>query len=163
MMNLVTELKAGLVQRYHTTPNAVPQNIAAHSWGVAMILLRLHPAPSHALICAALEHDLPEFFLGDMPAPAKWGNPELAVAYTEAELMVCLEHGWTHVEHLIDEDDKNWLRGADILELIFWCEYCADALGHRAYEIMAERGRAVLNKEWVPHQIRNAYLHKDEE
>lgn len=149
-MTLAEELKAGLVARYHTTPNAVPQNIAAHSWGVMLIILRLHPNPPRALLVAALEHDMPEYVLGDVPAPAKWSNPELGVAYTEAELAVCREHGWSHAQYLAHEYDQQWLKAADMLELIYWCDYCADELGHRGYRVMAERGRAYLSAEWVP-------------
>ena len=68
---LENTLRAGGVCRWHTTPEIPPQNVAAHSWGVAVICMYLGEgdfcggnAAANALI-----HDIAEFFTGDIPAP----------------------------------------------------------------------------------------------
>ena len=74
---------AGQVTRYHTIGGA--QSVAEHSWGVAMLIMRYHPDPPLHLIQAALEHDLAEKWIGDVPYPTKLDYPRLGDSYKEAE------------------------------------------------------------------------------
>lgn len=66
---------AGETKRFHTFPVLRTQNIAAHSWHVAMLLYLIYgqqePGIRPALLMAALLHDAAEFKVGDLPAPAK--------------------------------------------------------------------------------------------
>lgn len=64
--------RGGRVQRMHMVPTLQPQNVAAHSFGVAWwCWLLTHEKPSANLLMAALEHDLAEGHTGDIPAPTK--------------------------------------------------------------------------------------------
>lgn len=73
---LENTLQAGEVVRYHTTPRVRSQNVAAHSWGVAVIAMALTQNVNDAdkikrLLFDALTHDVAELFTGDIPTPAK--------------------------------------------------------------------------------------------
>lgn len=80
-------LAGGYCTRWHAYPALahIRETLAEHHARVAQIILALHPAPSVALIDAALHHDAGEPFVGDVPAPFKRANPELAAAIGAAE------------------------------------------------------------------------------
>lgn len=100
------------VTRWHTMRNLMPQNLASHSWGVAMILNRLHVGPPDEhwmLIKVALEHDLAESEIGDMPRPARTDE------HHELENEVATRMGvWT--EHSLPGHLLPWLVWADLIE-----------------------------------------------
>lgn len=92
---LLSWYDAGRVQRFHIVPDytGTPrQNLAEHSWGVAMFVDAIYqrmgsparPAPARVLL-AALRHDLAERWLGDLPANVKWAHPALSAEYGLAE------------------------------------------------------------------------------
>lgn len=124
-MNKIVQVKAsresGTVARFHALPNVPAYNVAEHSYGVVSLLLLLHPNPSLNLIRACQFHDLPERWLGDLPATAKWDNPELADAYNKAEIDLFGRLGMLKMVEL-DEDELQWLRVLDTLELYLWCD-----------------------------------------
>jgi 5'-deoxynucleotidase YfbR-like HD superfamily hydrolase len=66
---------AGETRRFHTSPVLRVQNIAEHSWHVAMLLYFIfgqsEPGLTPTLLMAALVHDAAEHQVGDLPAPAK--------------------------------------------------------------------------------------------
>lgn len=67
---------SGGTRRYHNRPK-LNQNVKEHSWGVAVIIIALHPNPSPALLKAATLHDCSEKVFGDFLSPAKIAFPEL--------------------------------------------------------------------------------------
>jgi 5'-deoxynucleotidase YfbR-like HD superfamily hydrolase len=75
----VMELRKGAnVRRYHTERIIGEQTVGHHSHGVAMLLVQYFPHMCRPnVIIACLTHDLAEGYVGDIPAPAKWDNPEL--------------------------------------------------------------------------------------
>ena len=69
-------LAAGAVRRWHTQAVRHEQTVAAHSWGVALIALRLAGAEAPAegraqLLLLGLLHDAHEGTFGDTPYRAK--------------------------------------------------------------------------------------------
>ena len=122
--------EAGALERAHNVPHHGSYSVGQHSYDAANIILTLHPDPSLNLIKAILWHDAPERFLGDLPAPAKWYNPELTAEYEKAEKIVAEHMGIQGVFSALDEDDKHWLKAADRLELLLWCQDQM-ALGNR--------------------------------
>jgi len=136
--------EAGTVRRCHIFPHHGPYNIAQHSYGAVSLLLLLHPEPSLNLVKAVLWHDVGERWLGDMPAPAKWDNPELGRVYEEAEQKLLARLGLA--QELTDEE-LNWLKAVDTLDLWLWCRE-EEALGNEAVtakrraceEVMEKRG-----------------------
>lgn len=100
------------VTRYHTTPTiGAGQNLADHSWGVALIISRYFTG-SHAqkivLLEAALEHDLAEAIVGDMP---KYARTE---EHRRIEDRVALDYDLKHMG--LPCDLENWLKWADLIE-----------------------------------------------
>ena len=70
-------LRAGGVVRYHNEPGVSKQRVDCHTWRVLAILLSIWPDSSRELIISVQWHDTEEGLTGDLPAPLKWGNPEL--------------------------------------------------------------------------------------
>lgn len=100
------------VTRWHTMVNSRPQNLASHLWGVAMILSRTYNGPINLfpiLIRAALEHDLAESSIGDMPRPARTAE------HRAMEASVATGMGIVH-EEMLPNDLRVWLEWADLIE-----------------------------------------------
>jgi len=76
-MNLCDLYRAGDVIRWQIVKTVRPQSIAEHSFGVAMITMKLRveidmpDAFEHIAMTWALWHDLPEIFTGDIATPLK--------------------------------------------------------------------------------------------
>ena len=120
--SIVTAYECGRVRRYHTHPrlSAAGQNDADHSWGVGALLLQLHPHPSRQLLISAIMHDTGERFVGDLPAPAKRENPEMADSHRlleDAMRITCVYQG----DYVLTQDEHDWLKMCDMLECIMFC------------------------------------------
>lgn len=111
-------LRAGDVSRYHTI-GVNMQTVGHHSWGVAMLISKLHPNPSVNLLKAALWHDMAERVTGDLPAPVKWNNPQIAKALEELEAQYMVQNGLTCPLTL---EEVQWLKFCDMLECYFYAE-----------------------------------------
>lgn len=113
--------EAGKVQRYHTHPRfaRLGQTDADHSWGVAALILQMHPNPSKELLTAAILHDTGERFAGDLPAPVKRDNPELAKAHALMEDQ--LRHAFIfRGDYDLDASDTDWLKLCDMVECVLY-------------------------------------------
>jgi len=100
------------VTRWHAMHNSRPQTLASHLWGVALILSRTYdgpPALFPVLLRCALEHDLAEGRIGDMPRPAR------TIEHQVLEVKIADNMGILHEENLPDELQP-WLKWADFLE-----------------------------------------------
>ena len=119
--NTINCYEAGAVTRYHTHPrfSQFAQSDAAHSWGVTALIIQLHPEPSRDLLIAGTMHDTGERFAGDLPAPVKRANPELAAMHgaLEAKLRSTTVH---RGDYTISDEDNKWLKFADMLECIMF-------------------------------------------
>jgi HD containing hydrolase-like enzyme len=106
-------IKTGyFVTRWHTMPNSRPQNLASHLWGVAMLISRTYDGPPdlfRALMRAALEHDLAEGQIGDMPRPARTDQ------HRGIEVSVARTMGIMH-EDMLPVRIAHWLEWADLIE-----------------------------------------------
>lgn len=129
MTNLDAIFYAGFVRRWHTNPDLAYTNdrIDGHSARVARIILALHPDPSFALIKAALIHDDGEAATGDMSAPAKRANPEMAESLAEVETSHRVKlwgiRGQMHL--MLSAKEKKWLEFADRLDAYMWAAHHA--------------------------------------
>lgn len=111
---------AGRIRRLHIRPmNGEEQNVAAHTWGVAMILLDLFPKVSKETLVFALRHDVPEVSTGDVPANVKWANPELETTLEFMESAFLGDMGWE--KYPPSEYDSLAIKVADRIELLFYC------------------------------------------
>lgn len=100
------------VERAHTVRHIGSYSVGEHSHGVATILALFHPNPSAELLKAALFHDLHEVHTGDVPAFAKM------LDFTQLEKEVQEVLG---TDICLDEEEQNWFRAADALDLLLWC------------------------------------------
>lgn len=142
--------EAGAVERCHNMPHHGSYSVAAHSWGVAVLLCELHPGPRPELLWAALYHDFAERWTGDMPnGPLPAGLPRVFAekttedrqdfrgALASYESTVLQAFGKNHGA-MLDPAERVWLRACDTLELWLWCQD-QSALGNRHVEPMAKR------------------------
>lgn len=126
-MSIDQLLNAAYVRRFHTLrEQQESQTIGEHSFGVALIICKLHPNPSVELVKAALYHDLAESELGDVPSPAKWRFKNFETAFLEAEAVINKEFG-INVE--LTPAELLWLACADLLELYIYSEYRRKLVG----------------------------------
>ena len=116
--NVLNVLDGGEVKRYHTMSIIGEQSVASHSWGVAVILNWLKPDISKTAILKALAHDVAEKRTGDMPAPTKWNNPDLAKELSVVEKNIELELG---VDYELTEEEHEYFKQSDMFELLMYC------------------------------------------
>lgn len=120
---------AGAVKRLHTLRTLNEQTLAAHSWGVAMLVMEV-TEPSAALLRAALVHDLHELATGDVPSPVKWENPDLENTLRAIEVKWDEENGTTLK---LSEKERTILKWCDRFELALHC-YEEMRMGNRYAE-----------------------------
>lgn len=114
----LTELyEASRLFRWHTHQLPISQNLADHSYGVALIISIMHPNPSVNLLKAALWHDLHESRLGDWPFTAKEESPSLREFEKAYEQKFRMEMG---IEYKLEADEQLWLTFADRLESFYF-------------------------------------------
>lgn len=130
----------GQTKRYHTVPG-VQHTVAEHSWGVAVIIAKLHPGPSSALLIAALYHDAAERHTGDAPATVKWEHQDVRDAYNRVERLWEESLG---IAVPLTNDEQRWLKAADMLELVLFCEHVVDTTGNVYAEEIKQRGLQYL-------------------
>jgi len=116
--NLLDILSGGEVKRYHTMKTIGEQTVANHSWGVAVILNWLKPDISKAALLKALSHDVAEKRTGDMPAPTKWYNEDLAYELRKVEKDIEEELG---VDYDLDAEEQEYFKQSDLFELLLYC------------------------------------------
>lgn len=113
---------AGRIRRLHTKPeNGEGQTVAAHTWGVAMILIDLFPNISRDALIFALRHDVPETKTGDIPAILKWANKDMAEILERMESEFLNKMGWENHTTLLASEVLS-ITLADRIELLFYCE-----------------------------------------
>ena len=116
--NVLNVLDGGEVKRYHTMLTIGEQSVASHSCGVAVILNWLKPDISKTAILKALAHDVAEKRTGDMPAPTKWNNPDLAKELSVVEKNIEAELG---VDYDLTEEEHEYFKQSDMFELLMYC------------------------------------------
>lgn len=127
---------ASYLKRFHTIPSTEYQTVAHHTWNMMALVQVLWPQCRKELLLAALYHDIPEVMTGDVPAPFKWANPEVAGMLHAAEEKMLKELG-VHVE--LTESEKRMLAIADTLELVLYSHEQA-AMGNTMYAVSGVRG-----------------------
>ena len=141
-MNISKLHQAGSVRRWHTCLTLKDQDLAAHSWGVALVIMAIRPEmDSPNLLKAALVHDLHEFVAGDIPYPFKKNNPQVKKAYDkqEADFNVVNE-----IQFDLDPYDTRCLKWADMFELYLFAERELSMGNQNMVETMRVAIRALL-------------------
>lgn len=119
-VNIIKSRLGGKVERCHSIPHQGTYNNASHTWGVLMLLWYLFPVDFPRLAAVTMAHDVPEGWLGDIPATvmryAKGVREEMA----KLERLVCEDLGLPFEGDLSAEDHAK-LKACDRLELYLWC------------------------------------------
>lgn len=120
LVDFVTKLREGsAVERAHTLPHHGSYSVGKHSYDATMLLFALHPGPTMELVKSVMAHDLGERWCGDVPAPTKWSDGELAKRLGKLEKQ-CLAHLGFDIS--LTHDDALWLNAVDKLELLLWAK-----------------------------------------
>lgn len=109
---------AGRVLRAHTIPLIHRQTVGEHTFGVMAILSEIAPDDeemSVELLMAALHHDAPEFFTGDVPATAKWNHIALEEGLRRAEENIIKSYGFFKLPE--GSREARLVKYADCMEL----------------------------------------------
>ena len=104
------------VTRYHTHPRLRTETVGHHSANVCAILLRIEPNCARDLLVRALMHDVPEYYTGDVPAPAKWDSPDLKDELDRREGYYIVKHSIPDPE--LTPQQGTLLKAADMLDLV---------------------------------------------
>lgn len=155
LIRLKARREGGAVERCHTVPHSGGYTNGHHSYNLAQIILTFHPDPSLNLIRASLDHDVPERWVGDTPATAKWNNPALKQALMEAEAKVEKRLG---LDYKLTENEVRWLKAADILEIYIWAkEQCA--LGNLCTQTVVSNVCVLIaaNDQLLPRELVNLF------
>ncbi len=114
--------EGGGTLRYHTKRTLQPQTVGEHSFGVAWLCHYLTGGdPTALLLMAALDHDMPEFETGDIPAPVKREVEEVDVVLGMLEDRVREKHGMDNFYVRLTKEEQLVLKRADILEAMCYC------------------------------------------
>jgi len=125
MRELDTFRRAMHVDRLHTVPTITGQTIGEHTANAIAIALTIAGYSSVdvnklAIVTHLLEHDAAEIYTGDVPAPAKVENAELAIALRAVERKWAEEnhiHSYPAAEQLTPEETAI-AKAADWLDLM---------------------------------------------
>lgn len=109
---------AGEVKRCHTERTLRSQTVAQHSWGVATILLMVHPEADAKLLRAALWHDVSERAMGDIPSPVKWASEGMHAAIESLEDDINTQ--WDIMPKGLTEAERALLKFCDAFEFYLW-------------------------------------------
>ncbi len=134
-LNIIEARGGGRVERAHGIPHHGSYSNAAHSWGVAMLMLQLWPEDFPRLAAACLIHDIPECWTGDIPAPSMRYIPGMKEAIGKIEDRLLARIDLPSYSDLPPEDYRK-LKACDWLEFWLWCRE-QQAFGNK----FAEEGR----------------------
>jgi len=154
---LIVQLSAGRIKRYHTHPIVGEQTVGDHTYGVVQILRYItQDNCSKNLMIAALDHDVLEFFTGDVPHPAKNMFPQLK------QVLDAIERNAAEVNGMVEYDklsakEKVLLTCADLLEMGFYGAYqmkLGNSFGRNVVETIVQSvGKLPENK--VPKEAKD--------
>lgn len=131
---------SGAVKRWHTVNTIKEQDVAAHSWGVAMICQYIYPEGSKNLLLAALTHDCAERLSGDIPYTAKRQFENLKVASEQIEYDFNEENG---IDYQLESGESEILAWADTMELLLWTKRELK-LGNQHMNVIFRRALRIL-------------------
>jgi 5'-deoxynucleotidase YfbR-like HD superfamily hydrolase len=118
---IVQSRAGGRTERCHNIPHHSSYNVAAHSWGVAMLLYYIWPEDFPRLAIYCLTHDVPEAWVGDIPSPTLTYTPGLKSVIENLEIMLLHKIGLRSTADLPKEDQEK-IRACDQIEFWLWAK-----------------------------------------
>jgi hypothetical protein len=158
-INFIRE--AGYVQRMHFKQHHGDYSVALHTWNMLVLLDQLWDGGDGStqalydyndLVRAILYHDVTERVTGDIPSPAKGMNSGL------------LRKGEHKIEDIVRSRlqlpnpkdlsplNQTWLKGLDILELVYWC-LDQEQLGNQRASVCLDKALLTLRLGEYPNPI----------
>ena len=110
----------GKVERCHVIPHAQSYSVASHAWGTAILLRYLWPRDFPRLVLYALTHDIPEIFVGDIPAPTMKYSENVRNAVNAIHTKINKSLDLPTVGDFIASDLEK-IKTCDRLEFYLWC------------------------------------------
>lgn len=147
---LITRV-GGRVERCHTIPHPPGYTVAAHSWGVAMLMYLLWPEDFPRLGAYCLVHDVPEGWLGDIPSPTLHALPGTRAELNALENLFHMKLQLPAPNDLSSADQQK-IKWCDRVELYLWCKEQL-ACGNGAVRDMHDRLLAHFCKTNLPPRI----------
>jgi len=143
--------ESGAVRRVHVAPFHGEYNNAIHVYNVLVLLWAFRPQLWATLGPAALFHDAPERFTGDIPGQVIDDHPELASALRAMDEDICARFGIPDA-HQLSPEHRDVLKALDRLELWLWCleQY---RMGNQQTEEIRLRIEAGWLKKPLPHDM----------
>ncbi len=126
---IVQSRAGGRTERCHNIPHHGSYNVAAHSWGVAMLLYYIWPDDFPRLAIYCLAHDVPEAWVGDIPSPTLKYTPGLKSVVENLEVRLLYRIALRSTTELSREDEAK-VRACDQLEFWLWAKE-QQAFGNR--------------------------------
>lgn len=136
--------------------NVVPENVAEHSYHVALLTHALctigsevfkKEVPVERAVTLALFHDVTEVITGDIPSPVKHHNPRISKGFSEIESLAAerlsdmipesLRASYRSLIHHGEPDVYRWVKGADLLDGYLKCLSEISA-GNREFAVAEE-------------------------
>lgn len=116
---LVAARTGGATERCHGIRHSGSYPVSAHTWNVLVLLWLLWPEDFGRLSVPVMFHDVPEAWVGDIPAPTKRYNPAIkeACAEMEARIMRRLQLPW---DEELPPEDRAKVKTCDLMELYMW-------------------------------------------
>lgn len=110
MLKIQDILRAGDTTRWNIVHTSKTSTVAEHQYNVAMIvkaIARNLGCPDSEMVAAALEHDLDEVIMGDIPSPTKERARKLGMELNDLKI---------HPRPKLSEEEEQILKIADIME-----------------------------------------------
>lgn len=107
------------VERCHTLPHVGSYTDGQHSHDMVSLYLVLCPKPSLEVVKAIHVHDYGERWVGDLPAPTKWAEPEIGRILQRLEAGCISRLGF---ETTLTTTEMEWLKALDGLEVFLWAQ-----------------------------------------
>jgi 5'-deoxynucleotidase YfbR-like HD superfamily hydrolase len=117
---IVQSRSGGRVERCHGLPHLGTYSNATHQWGVALLMHYIWPEDFSRLALVCLTHDVPEAWVGDIPAPTCRYTPGLKESLSAAEGQINKDL-LLPAEDELDPLDYAKLKCCDRLEFWLWC------------------------------------------
>lgn len=146
---IVATRAGGAVQRCHGYRHHGSYTNAEHQWGCAVLLYHLWPEDFCRLVPFALFHDVPEAWVGDLPAPIGKYLPKLKAGLKKMEFAIMCDLGLPSSDFL-PEGDRAKLKTCDWLELYIWCKEQATMGNAFIYEIIRELDQYLQSQDLPP-------------
>lgn len=154
--NVIQQRLGGKVERCHNIPHHGGYSVAAHSWGVAMLLMALWPEDKELLLYA-LAHDVAEGWVGDVPAPTCRYVPGVRDQLGKVEEILLRMCGLDDAYSNLEQEDIDKIKACDRLEFVLWAMEQVQMGNNYVMEALHEMDRVLTVESPLPERAMAFY------